>query len=244
MASWKRQTPQACTPGRRLGHGYQGNCSPLSDKQRAKYFKTTRWRKYGAQTWPANGVEGKVLLVDCITFGCTAPSPPPPPFSASDTFSGQCTVGGVQGQCLCYDVNQYLVGSKFEGVFDGQRGCHVPNLGGSGVVSPDPFGKTSGGEICPTDANGNLLTGPGRRNLGHNAAVTDCSTCSGSCASASVYKDTMAGACTLGGKTGTCECHDVHGYLVGSKFEVYCACAFRYHSPSAIAIARLPHPAI
>ena len=204
--------PKQCS-GRRLGHGYQGNCSPLSDKERAKFFKTMRHRVYGLQSWPATGIEGKALLIDCITFGCTAPSPPPPPFSTSDTFTGTCSIGGVQGECLCYDVNQYLVGSKYEGVFDGERGCHVPSL--SGGASPDPFGKTSGGEICATDANGNLI---GRR-LGHNTAVTDCSSCTGTCASASVYKHTMSGTCSIGGVAGACECHDVHGYLVGSKYE-------------------------
>jgi len=206
--------PKQCA-GRRLGHGYQGNCSPLSDKERALYFKTSRMRRYGSQNWPSTGIEGKVLLVDCITYGCTAPSPPPPPFSTSDTFTGTCSIGGIQGECLCYDANQYLVGSKFEGVFDGERGCHVPSLSGTGVTSPDPFGKTSGGEKCPTDGSGNLI---GRR-MAHNAAATDCSGCSGQCASASVYKDTMSGTCSLGGVAGTCECTDVHGYLVGSKFE-------------------------
>jgi len=77
--------PKQCSPGRRLGHGYTGSCSPLSDEQRALFFKTVRHRKYGLQDWGNLPITGKVLLVDCITYGCRPPPPPSPPMAPPPT---------------------------------------------------------------------------------------------------------------------------------------------------------------
>ena len=86
-------------------------------------------------------------------------------------FAGACSVGGVAGECDCYDVNNMFVGTPNQGLFDGKKGCHVPQL-------PDAGGP-AGGEFCPA--------GSGRQ-LFHNQAATDCSSCSGDCGPVEQYR--------------------------------------------------------
>jgi len=152
-----------------------------------------------------------------------------------DTVRGTCSIAGVLGTCQCSDVNDYLVGSKYEGFYDGKLICAV-----SQVPQPDPFGKTAGAEVCPG-------TELGRRRLKHNTEFTDCSGCSGTCAPAEFYrvptaKANFSGVCSIAGVTGSCRCSDVNSYLVGSKYEFHQGAGNYFNGKQTCAVHQVPQP--
>jgi len=57
----------------------------------------------------------------------------PTPANVADSNTGSCTLAGAPGVCSCYDVHDYLVGGKYEGIFDGKMSCQTTQLPASDV---------------------------------------------------------------------------------------------------------------